>query len=573
MKRLIAIVALILVLPTAAQAWWNKDWTMRKQLTLDTQAASVPAEALSVPVLVRLSTGNFDFLSAKEDGTDIRFVAEDDTTALKFHIERFDKANELVFAWVQVPKLAGNNSTQHVWLYSGNPKAAAATDSKTSYDAQQLLVYHLNETQGLPQDATVNGNHVSQANIVYLPGGLIAGAARLAGDGGMLVSSPSLQTAKELTFSAWMKPQQLEGELLALGGLTLRLAGGVPMLVVNGVETRSATPMVANAWHHIAVTVGQGVNLYVNGKLAGTGAGTLTPATSFRIGGGLIGELDEVQVSTVARTAAWLADQVESQGQAGRLVKYGEDKTTSGGEGTSYFTTTMNNLTVDGWVVVVICVFMFFIAIWVMVSKAMLLARAEKANEAFTEAFGKMSRGLAELDDVASSHTGQMDKLATMLDAFKHSPLYRIYHVGVTELKHRFPAAGGEQGLPVISSRSFNAVRASLDTQLIREGNRLNKGMVLLTIAISGGPFLGLLGTVVGVMITFAAIAAAGDVNVNAIAPGIAAALVATVAGLGVAIPALFGYNYLTTRIKTVSNDMHVFVDEFVTKMAENYGG
>jgi biopolymer transport protein ExbB len=48
---------------------------------------------------------------------------------------------------------------------------------------------------------------------------------------------------------------------------------------------------------------------------------------------------------------------------------------------------------------------------------------------------------------------------------------------------------------------------------------------------------------------------------------------VATVAGLGVAIPALFGYNYLMTRIKDISADMHVFVDEFVTKMAENYGG
>ena len=76
--------------------------------------------------------------------------------------------------------------------------------------------------------------------------------------------------------------------------------------------------------------------------------------------------------------------------------------------------------------------------------------------------------------------------------------------------------------------------------------------MVILTIAISGGPFLGLLGTVVGVMITFAAIAASGDVNVNAIAPGIAAARVATVAGLFVAIPALFGYNYLISRIKGV---------------------
>jgi biopolymer transport protein ExbB len=95
--------------------------------------------------------------------------------------------------------------------------------------------------------------------------------------------------------------------------------------------------------------------------------------------------------------------------------------------------------------------------------------------------------------------------------------------------------------------------------------------MVLLTIAISGGPFLGLLGTVVGVMITFAAIAATGDVNINAIAPGIAAALVATVAGLAVAIPALFGYNYLITRIKDLTSEMHVFIDEFVTRLAESY--
>ena len=77
--------------------------------------------------------------------------------------------------------------------------------------------------------------------------------------------------------------------------------------------------------------------------------------------------------------------------------------------------------------------------------------------------------------------------------------------------------------------------------------------------------------TVIGVMITFAAIAASGDVNVNSIAPGIAAALAATVAGLGVAIPALFGYNWLNTRIKAMVADMRVFVDEFVTRVAEHY--
>ena len=82
---------------------------------------------------------------------------------------------------------------------------------------------------------------------------------------------------------------------------------------------------------------------------------------------------------------------------------------------------------------------------------------------------------------------------------------------------------------------------------------------------------MGLLGTVLGVMITFAAIAASGDVNIAAIAPGGAAALLTTVFGLIVAIPALFGYNYLASKIKSMVADMHVFTEEFVTKLAEHY--
>jgi biopolymer transport protein ExbB len=149
------------------------------------------------------------------------------------------------------------------------------------------------------------------------------------------------------------------------------------------------------------------------------------------------------------------------------------------------------------------------------------------------------------------------------------SSLYRIYHIGAAEIRHRFAQSGMRR--PELSATSIAAIRAALDSGVVKEMQRLNRLMVVLTIAISGGPFLGLLGTVVGVMITFAAIAASGDVNVNAIAPGIAAALVATVAGLGVAIPALFGYNYLISRIKDLTNDIQVFVDEFVTKMAEFY--
>jgi biopolymer transport protein ExbB len=128
------------------------------------------------------------------------------------------------------------------------------------------------------------------------------------------------------------------------------------------------------------------------------------------------------------------------------------------------------------------------------------------------------------------------------------------------------------KGIPLqMSAASLSAIRATVEATMIREIQRLNSQMVVLTISIAGGPFLGLLGTVVGVMITFAAIAAAGDVNVNAIAPGIAAALVATVAGLAVAIPALFAYNYLTGRIQALTADMQVFVDELTTRIAENH--
>ncbi len=123
-----------------------------------------------------------------------------------------------------------------------------------------------------------------------------------------------------------------------------------------------------------------------------------------------------------------------------------------------------------------------------------------------------------------------------------------------------------------LSPQAIDAIRASLDADMTREMQVLNGKMVVLTIAVSGGPFLGLLGTVIGVMITFAAIAASGDVNIGAIAPGVAAALAATVAGLLVAIPALFAYNYLVLRIKDVTADMRVFIDEFITRIAEYYG-
>jgi biopolymer transport protein ExbB len=283
------------------------------------------------------------------------------------------------------------------------------------------------------------------------------------------------------------------------------------------------------------------------------------PTGSAALGNGFKGEMDEVQVSGLVRSPGWLAAQA-AQGPDGKLILLGEEETAEGGAEASHMGIILKSLTVDGWVAIGLLSVMLLIAIWVMYSKAVYINRVDKSNSLFMGRFRELSTDLAVID-----------KTRGLEKEFEHSSLYRIYHIGAVELAHRFNDTDSAHNNKSLSPQSLDAIRASLDAGLVEEIQRMNKFMVLLTIAISGGPFIGLLGTVMGVMITFAAIAAAGDVNVNAIAPGIAAALAATVAGMGVAIPSLFGYNYLASRIKTIVSRMHIFVDEFVTKLAENY--
>jgi len=214
----------------------------------------------------------------------------------------------------------------------------------------------------------------------------------------------------------------------------------------------------------------------------------------------------------------------------------------------------------------------------VMIVKAIVINKVQGENKKFQQAFSKLgTQDITKLNSEQTEDDEEFDEspllfsLTTEDGGFAGSSIYRIYHVGVEEMNKRLMKAAGSDVSQSLSAGAMAAVKASMDAVLVRELQKLNSQMVLLTIAISGGPFLGLLGTVVGVMITFAAIAVSGEVNVNSIAPGIAAALAATVAGLTVAIPALFGYNYLGSRIKVISADMHVFVDEFVAKLAEEH--
>jgi biopolymer transport protein ExbB len=555
------LVLLLTGFSTAAQAWWNESWSQRTRITLNTSNVGIETrEALSqVAVPVRLHSGNFDFLAAKPDGSDLRVVAGDDKTPLKFRIERFDGANELAVLWVEVPAVAPGSDKNQLYVYFGNTQAAAEPPAAVA-DAGTAAAIRFAEADGSAADHT--GTLRASAPATVELNGLIGPSARLSGTAIGWPASERVRAAAGAPYavSLWVRPESAAGTLFAQGPLSLALAGGAAQVRLGAVSV-SGGALPPNAWAQIAVVVAGGqLTLYVNGTAAGNAAVPAAPAIDggWSVGAGFSGLVDELAISTAARSAEFLRFNHAAQSADAKLVAsvlQPQGATAAGEEGGhgGYMGVLVKNLTVDAWVVIVLCGVLFVIAAWVMVDKFMLVRRTEAGNQGFLARF-------REVRDVMQ---------AEGTSAHPSSSLARIYEAGLRELKKRDV---GQAGAARLSGASMDAVRAAVDADVVRENNRMNSHMVWLTIAISGGPFLGLLGTVVGVMITFAAIAAAGDVNVNAIAPGIAAALLATVAGLGVAIPALFGYNYLTTGMKTISSDMQIFVDEFVTRVAESYG-
>jgi biopolymer transport protein ExbB len=562
------LTALLILLPALAQAWWNNDWKQRTAVTLNTTDAGVPVkETLTGLMLpVRLHSGNFDFVGAKVDGSDLRVMAGDDKTPLKFWIERFDAVNELAVLWVQVPSVLPGTDKNTIYVYAGNDKApadaAGAGTAAAVVDASTTAVFHFSEKDGIAANQT--GDIKAGAATAVEVNGLIGQSARLGGTPIIWPASDKLKTASDAPFSLliWVRPDTAAGSLYHQGALELSLAAG-KLIAKLGSVTVAGGAVAPSTWTQIALTLGAGkLTLYVNGAQAGQGdLPRPSPAIEgeVRVGEGYQGLIDELELAGAARSADWIKLIYSAQSADAKLIASKTE--TSGAESsgsTGYFGILFKSLTPDAWSIIGILGIMFMIAVVVMITKFLYVSRTDKANQQFLREF----RNATDVLNLGGEKGKESEQLSS-------SSLYRLYRTGARELSKR---KVGQQDRPPLSGPSLDAVKATIDADSVREGYALNSQMVLLTIAIAGGPFLGLLGTVVGVMITFASIAAAGDVNVNAIAPGIAAALLATVAGLGVAIPSLFGYNYLASRIKTISSDMQIFVDEFVTRVAESYG-
>jgi biopolymer transport protein ExbB len=601
---------LALLLTASARAWWDPEWTSRKKITVDTSAkgAEITGPIGSTTVLIRLFDGNFQFASAKEDGGDIRFVAEDDKTLLPFHIEKYDAVLNEAFVWVKLPDVKPG-AVMSFWLYSGNagPKAVRADDAKKSYDADTTLVYHFAESGSPAGDSSPAGNNAENAGVPS-GGSMIGGGLLL--DGKSLVSvpvSPSLTWSEgaNVTWSAWIKPSALQPNAVlftrrdAGKSFVIGVDNGSPYVEIgDGTSTKRSSagaPLTANTWKHLAVVATSGkITVYLGGEIYSS-LDTSVPALNspLWIGTpktegstkvtGFNGELDELEISKTLRSAGLIKLQAINQGggeAATRLLQFAADEASGGGgepgflgkaaEHLGLFVDIGKNMMFDGWCVIFFCAIMACTGWTVAIRKFMYLNKIKKGTEEFLRQWKSMSTDLTALDHTDAASVSSLGGTANpkVQRLMKQSPIYHIYHIGSEEIRHRLQSKQGFNGL---SARSMQAIKASLDSGLTHEVHRLNDGLIFLTISIAGGPYLGLLGTVIGVMVTFAVIAKSGEVEVNSIAPGIAGALLATVAGLIVAIPALFIYSFLNSQIKDVVSNMQLFIDEFIAKMAEFY--
>lgn len=600
----------LLCLTTAAHAWWNPEWSLRKKITIDSSAAGLnPGDVpFSAVVLIRLHDGNFQFGSAREDASDLRFVAADDKTLLPYHIEKFDNLLNEAYVWVKLPDLKGGAPVTF-WLYYGNTgqNALRVEDSKATYDGDTVLVYHFAEKNAPPKDATGNANNGETAGTV-IDGSLISGGLRFSGQNSVtLPKTPTLawSEGQALTWSAWIKPATLAPDAVIFSrredanAFVIGLNNGIPYVAASnsGGTQRStdAAPIASGGWHHLAVvSSASDIKIYLDGESYATLAAKLpalnSPALLGRDGPagageaenqpGFIGDLDELQISKVARPQALfkLASIIQAGGdKAAKALSVGPDEASakaSENELTKHISLIgdiSKSLTPDGWAVIILCGLLALVGGTISILKLLYLRRINKASKVFLAHWKELSTNLHVLDHGNEQSIHSMGGKASQKaqKALRQSPLYHLYQIGSSEIQDRVNAA--QDSFTGLSGRSMQAIKATLDGGLVRETQKLNNRLVFLTIGIAGGPYLGLLGTVIGVMITFAVIAKSGQVEVNSIAPGIAGALLATVAGLAVAIPSLFAYSYISTLIKDAVSEMQIFIDEFVAKIAEFY--
>lgn len=335
------------ILPTYPQ------WQFNTKLTLNTSVsgANVQGDVHNFPVLIRLSSVNFDFSRAKANGEDIRFTKADGM-GIPFEIERWDMVNKQAEIWVKIDTVHGNDSKQSITIHWGNADAETQSNSSAVFDTAYGFcgVWHLNETSGiLATDATSNGLTGNYAGNLPKnekgPSGICQDIAH--SDSDYIDFGNVLDMGVEnISISIWFKrtklftPQALVaktngdypsvsyGYLLSIDPghfLHFNMASGGSLWGDDGSFDISSNLAVTDStnWHHAFVVIDRtdinNCKMYVDGvdwtccsKGNVISVGSVTNSLSLRIAtendnnASFNGAIDEVRISSTVRSADWV---------------------------------------------------------------------------------------------------------------------------------------------------------------------------------------------------------------------------------------------------------------------------
>ncbi|MFZ5477752.1 MAG: protein TolQ [Myxococcota bacterium] len=190
----------------------------------------------------------------------------------------------------------------------------------------------------------------------------------------------------------------------------------------------------------------------------------------------------------------------------------------------------------------------------IILNKLTVVSRASSQSAAFVDLFWKSSR---------------LDEVYEQSARFPRSPVAAVFKAGYVELA-KLTSGGEHSGMDMgLTENIERALRRASNTEL----THLEKMTSFLATTGSTGPFIGLFGTVWGILRAFQKIGASGNASIQVVGPDIAHALVATAVGLLAAIPAVMAYNFFNSRIKGIAGEMDAFSIDFLNIVKRHYRG
>jgi biopolymer transport protein TolQ len=209
---------------------------------------------------------------------------------------------------------------------------------------------------------------------------------------------------------------------------------------------------------------------------------------------------------------------------------------------------------------VLILLIFFSVVSWaIIIFKMFQVHRANSESVRFMDFFWKSKR---------------FDAIAAQVDRFANSPLTVLFNEGYDELKKVVESDGStESNAMTTDLGGIENVSRALRRATNSEITRLEKYLTFLATTGSTSPFIGLFGTVWGIMTAFEGIGKTGSASLAVVAPGIAEALIATAIGLVAAIPAVMAYNHFQSKIRVLINEMDSFSTEFLNIVQRNIAG